>query len=563
MTDSLKIPAPTRRFARVPFVCCLLLAGGTGARAARMNVFTPQMQQIRKDYTAETDKQATNRLEELTQLIGTNSARYDEMLENQKVSGNIKGMAVARTGIRVFKTFGEELGKDGDFKFPASVRRELVAHIDQVKTAKEEIETGHAAASKEIEEKYFGLFLERCRSQGADTSDPSKFRKLFRDLAGADAVAATPGTTESGSKTNVVPTVVGSSGDGSEWVPFARWYAEINGMEVFRIGVMDKKERKRVRGRTIFEREYETDYAPIRMLTPGDGFAFRIKRLPGKEAAEVMDWPRAGNGWKMTLRLRPAREVPSKHGLEFLVSFPGAGELPLVAGTLPEDEPATGAEPPPGPDVEIMIKTRPDGAHVYVDGKKVMGTNDSPRTTPCTVTMSQGKHEVRLAKLGFKDVVFKGFAASAGRAVAWPLRKDPRFKEKTFQVSAKGRWRSSGLRVSPGDIVVIEASGRWSCGSKGEMVGAKGYPNDRDYFAYYLDPRKHPRQVPKINYGALLMRVGPNGKVIGMKDRVAARVKTGGTLYFDINEAEGPARGDNKGAISLHIKSGPAGRSRQ
>lgn len=91
----------------------------------------------------------------------------------------------------------------------------------------------------------------------------------------------------------------------------------------------------------------------------------------------------------------------------------------------------------------------------------------------------------------------------------------------------------------------------------GEMVGPEGYPNNQQYFRYYTDQTKAPRQVAKHNYGALLMRLGPNGTPVSVGRSFKATIRGDGMLYFDINEATS-ARGDNKGALALRIVKGPS-----
>lgn len=67
------------------------------------------------------------------------------------------------------------------------------------------------------------------------------------------------------------------------------------------------------------------------------------------------------------------------------------------------------------PDTIVMSKqTKPidilfaeDGWTVSIDGKPASDTVGKPATTPCTIKMAVGKHEIALAKDGFKDIPFK------------------------------------------------------------------------------------------------------------------------------------------------------------
>ena len=56
--------------------------------------------------------------------------------------------------------------------------------------------------------------------------------------------------------------------------------------------------------------------------------------------------------------------------------------------------------------VDVMFAE--DGWAVLVDGKPLLDAVGKPATTPCTVRMGIGKHDVSLAKDGFKDIPVQG-----------------------------------------------------------------------------------------------------------------------------------------------------------
>jgi hypothetical protein len=122
----------------------------------------------------------------------------------------------------------------------------------------------------------------------------------------------------------------------------------------------------------------------------------------------------------------------------------------------------------------------------------------------------------------------------------------------------RGKWRNSGIDVSPGEVVMIEVEGHWSCGSKGELVGPDGYPNDQQFFHYYIRSDLAPRPYKKFNYGALLLRIGSADAVVAVSKDFKARIRSSGSLHFGINEEES-AHGDNSGALTVTIRKGPAG----
>jgi hypothetical protein len=534
--------------------------------AAALNIFTPDLQQLKKDYLEEKGKLAAVRHDELKKLLDEGSAHYLKLQERHKVTGNISGQAIALTGIRAFDDMKEQLEKAKDFKWPDRVRREMESHLEELKTRKKEKDEKHFAAVKEVEDRWRGQFAERCKAQGADISNPAKLNEWFTDLVGSEDRPATAGTAGAGgaaAASNAIPDEVSAQGVGSNWVPFARWYATVSAMEILDVPVMHRRTEETNKTAGAEGAPVETRYFPIRELTPAAGYAFRVRGLRGKRTATVVNWPSQRNKWRLSLRVRPGRDVPSQHAVELQVSFPGAEALPLIAGvSLPEDggvPGSAGGAAGPAPLVAVSVQSVPEGAMIAVDGL-LLETNGVAYRTPCTVQIRAGRHDIALKKFGFKDAVFRNFAVEAGRGLAWRLQRDPNLVEKNFQVSSRSRWRDSGISVSAGEVVMVEATGTWSCGSKGEQVGAEGYPNDSKFFHYYTDPRANPRQVPKFNYGALLMRVGPSGTIVGITRDFKAQIKSSGTLYFDINEAEGPGRNDNQGALNVHVLKGQAPR---
>jgi hypothetical protein len=536
------------------------------AAAAPLNIFTPDLQQLKKDYLEEKGKVAAARHDALKALLDEGAAHYAKLHEQHKVTGNISGLAIALTGIRGFDEMKEQLEKTRDFKWPERIRREMETHFEGLKARKKGMDEKFTAAVKEVEDKWRAQFAERCKAQGADVSNAAKLQEWFTDLVGSEdrpagATAGTGGAAAAAS--NAVSEEVSVQGVGSNWVPFARWYASIGSMEVIEVPVMNRRTEETNKTVGAEGAPVETRYFPIRELTPAAGYAFRVRGLRGKQSAVVVSWPTQRNKWRLSLRLRPGRDVPSQHAVELQVTFPGAEALPLIAGvSLPEDGAApgiAGAAGGPVTLVAVSVQTVPEGAMIAVDGL-LMETNGVAHRTPCTVQIPAGRHDIALKKFGFKDAVFRNFMAEAGRGLAWNMQRDPKLVEKNFQVSARSRWRDSGISVSPGEVVMVDATGTWSCGSKGEPVGAEGYPNDSKFFHYYTDPRANPRQVPKFNYGALLMRVGPSGTIVGVTRDFKAQIKSAGTLYFDINEAEGPARNDNQGALNVHVLKGQAPR---
>jgi hypothetical protein len=329
-------------------------------------------------------------------------------------------------------------------------------------------------------------------------------------------------------------------------------------MEMVEFPVMDRKEPASIEGfNPIVGKEFTTRFIPVRVLSPGENYVFRAKRVPDVLPADVLEWPSARNDWKMSLRVRPGYETPSKHALELQVSFEGADMLPVVGGA---EAGAGSAADPNAPKVRVGIKTSPPGATVYIDGILHRSGNKA-ELTPCVVRTTAGTHTLKIRKYGYIDIDIRDFEATDERVVSVVMREDTSLVDKTIPVSARTSWQNSGVKVNEGDLVLVTATGTWACGSKREEVGPRGYPNDKRFFEYYLNPALSPRQLAGYNYGALLMRIGEDGKIQHVGEQLRVRADAAGALYFDINEADdGRARRDNTGAVNVRIRTAPSGR---
>jgi hypothetical protein len=252
------------------------------------------------------------------------------------------------------------------------------------------------------------------------------------------------------------------------------------------------------------------------------------------------------------LRARPSGEVPSMHAVEIDASFPGASQLPLVAGA---SEPGGQPGATNRPLVKIEIRTDPPGALVYVDHVLYTEKTKTPKT-PCAVSVAEGKHAIRLKQQDYLDGVFDNLDCREGQVLTWAFRKDTSVQDTVVKVSAITGWKASGVKVAAGDPLTISVSGTWSCGSRGEKVDAGGYPVDKRFFFYYMETSRSPRITPDAPYGALLMRIGPPGsEIIPVTGAMRMTARTSGALYFNINEAEdSEVRRDNIGVLQVRVR---------
>ena len=110
----------------------------------------------------------------------------------------------------------------------------------------------------------------------------------------------------------------------------------------------------------------------------------------------------------------------------------------------------------------------------------------------------------------------------------------------TRRVYAYRDWQSLGLRVHPGEMLEVQAQGRWLY-TPGEYHGPEGH-------ARYRAPAFYP--LPHVPGGCLIGRIGEEGEIfyVGKGTRVFAQEF--GTLYLRIND---DILYDNEGWVSVEV----------
>jgi len=533
-----------------------------------LDLNAPAAQKLKGSYAGKKAALETQHKTQLKALIDRHIRDATRLLIEKKRAGNVSGIASAGTAVTIFEAAGEQIEKDGDFSLPENVRRELRTTMSQVGEEKKGIDDQNKTALAALDEECRAQLAELAAAEGAPDLSGEQLHTFFSELmtapdaapvsgapSGADVAPGSPAEPGRPAATNGTPQVVASSDAATEWVPIARWFAGVSRIEVVSINVAERVERehREVAAVSPLSRPYEVTYEPIRRLSPSPGCKFQLKTLPGHEAPAVVEWPTAANGWTLQVRVRPSHESPSKHGAEILVAFPGAEALPLLS----ERESEAGED---GVLVRIGIKTAPPEASVYVDGRPYRDGSGFPKT-PCVVSVRPGKRNIRLRKFGYKDAVVVDFEAAEGLVVARRLEKDLRVVDKTLTVSAMSRgWQTSGVEVSHGDVLHIKATGEWNCASGKESVNGEGYPNNKDFYTYYINPKDSPRILAGAHYGALIMRIGRDGPAVKIGTGVKLEADRAGTVYFDVNEApDTRLRRDNGGALSVRLLKVPGG----
>jgi hypothetical protein len=257
----------------------------------------------------------------------------------------------------------------------------------------------------------------------------------------------------------------------------------------------------------------------------------------------------------LLVRARPAPSGLSKHAFVLDVGAETAATR-LLDGAEEAGTNAVGRTAGATNTVTVRFESEPPGAVVTVNGA-VLGSGGRPAVTPFEYRVPAENAEVRFRKYGFVDAVYPRVFPKEGGVLRAKLAADPEFVSQRFTVQSGARgWQNTPVRVRKGQAVRLSASGTWACGADGEEVDAGGYPNNANYFKYYLDPQRFPRVVAGANYGVLLMRIVPSGEARAAGRSVSFTADADGTLALDINE--GPAaRHDNKGSLAVEIQVGP------
>ena len=552
------------------------------AASAQSNpLSSPACQEIKRAYLDAKKQADAARVKKLKDYVAQKLAEAKALLAEKKRAGNISGIAVGTKSVEILEQLAKQMDDKGTFEVPAQVRRELTGLMEECAKGKQKIEDDNATAQKDLDSKYTDLLAQKLKEAGAADLTDVQLAESFRLLisgripaavvpSGTNAAPAAqqepavelePAQSEMPADTNII---VRSSGNANNWVRLANWFADVRSIEIIEIPLLDRRqaERKTAEASAIGQ-PYETRYVPARVLPQGEPYIFQVRSKPGYELPDVEIWPTRRNNWTMTVRARP-RFNPSRHGMEIFVSFPGVENLPAAAADTTTGEEASAVAQAPTnappvdntPTVRIKVNTTPDGASVLVDGSPCTVSNALART-PCVVPMKIGTRQVRLRKLGYVDAVLNKFEAAEGKSIAYTLEKDPGMIDRTFKVSARTPWQNSGVTVKKGDLIMIQTTGTWNCGTNKEPVDAVGYTIAK-YFFYYFKPENGPRQLTTENYGALLVKIGKDGLMRAVGKDYKATADADGNMLFDINETDdNKVRRDNGGTLTVHIQKVP------
>jgi hypothetical protein len=505
----------------------------------------------------------------------------EEMMRRARESRDLPQLATARKSAAVFEECKRQLAESGNCEIPERVPAEVKYLADQFSIDKRVLEAEKTVKLAEVDRKYFAEYVDAVKGREGQDSGPAELRKAFQDmLAGEVSAAAVPvdeqATAEQKAPEQVLAVPVEAAGDtpvpdevaviatqgqSREWVTFATWSATVSSLTVYSIPVAGRRQAESGKEfDPVFGQEYQVRYIPVRVISPRAETPFRVRSVPGKQAAEVVTFPRESNGWRLTVRMRPSGAVPAEFAIELQT---GAGAVTeVLAGaektSAPAAEEAHREATAAAALVRVGIRTAPAGAAVYVDGELYREGSVAPRT-PCIVNIPAGSHDIRLRLPGYDDGVFAGFEAADKKVINWRFERAG--QAETVTVSPRVGWRSSSIAVGIDDEVTINARGAWSTGDKQENVGPDGYPRASRFAHYYDRPEGAPVQLADAQYGALLVRIGSDGPILNAGVRLAFVADRPGELYFDTNEiTDDWRRRDNTGELEVQVQVTPRAR---
>ncbi len=499
-------------------------------------------------------------------------AAADEELQERTRVRNVRLMMIARNLKEALEAVLTGYEAEKKLAWPEDIRRENEESYAATRAAVE----AAAAAADRAEAEFRAQALERFLSlikPDERPAEPEAAQKLFdRWLASgawpppvetappgpgpepsgeASPPPAAPGETPPSTPVAPLPEIFArSETDEPEegWFTVARWTAEMAGPEMFEIAVFDRTgDETGSQFNPLTQRTSAWKYEHVRGL-PSGRFAFRLKRLEGRETVDVMRWPRSDARGPLQIRTRVSVAFPSPTGFELL-----AAPMSSEAGKPP----AEAAPAAPGQVVEVQVTSEPPGAAILVNGR-VYREGETVVRTPAKIRLPASERpSIRLRLPGYADFVAEQFRSDHLRSLHGRLVLERDLPGKKVRVNPKELWEPAGdVRVNPGDRLILVPSGQWIIGSKGEAVGPAGYDRNDPKFKHYYEGESAPtRQVPDANYGALLVRVGfPGGAImpVGVETGITARV--GGIVLFDVNEGTTQElRKDNRGSMEVKV----------
>lgn len=533
----------------------LMAAEETNSPAPWPDASTEGVSAIIGKYRASLSTAEAARRSAATKVLNRYLTDMNAMMAEKKKARNVTGIAVATTGIDLFQAGITNIEAGGTFQPPEKVRRELDAVVSECKIAVAMIEN---TASREKERAFaeaMTAFAAIAARGGSPAHDETALKKRLLELlqeplpqTGKDDIPAGKMKAAVSNQVDVatnLPAILASSGDADAWYPIASWRGAMMGMDIVTIPLTGAPQgtNRTTQFNPMSGQNSELTWIVHQSITPSPAMQYRLKRADKRDGVDLLEWPSAANGFKLTIRAPATERYPSLHGFDLEVAVPGSSAAPF--GNL---RPSQSLEKPAKPTVVTLV-TSPEGASIFLNGSIY------PRVrTPCRLTLPTDTRSLTLVLPGYAPLILTNTTFSNGQTIRWNFAPDPRIQRATFPVSASAAsWHDTGIMVDTGDNIGITAKGQWACGSGKETCDASGYPNNQSFYRYYMDATSGPRLTASANYGALVMRIGEKGRIQPVPSTRFSAAEPG-RLFLSVNEAEATGlRSDNSGSLMVSL----------
>lgn len=125
------------------------------------------------------------------------------------------------------------------------------------------------------------------------------------------------------------------------------------------------------------------------------------------------------------------------------------------------------------------------------------------------------------------------------RAKLTPLSQEELSRPRIY---AYRDWQSVGVQVNPGDVIYIEAAGRWLYSPEAGYHGPEGHPR-------FGSPAFYP--LPGVRGGALIGRLGEDGTPFYVGRGIGFPARDAGLLYLRIDD---DILSDNDGYVTVEVQ---------
>lgn len=508
---------------------------------------------IIEKYRAGIESAEAKRRAAATKALSRYLMDMNAMMAEKKKARNVTGIAVATTGIDLFQTGITNVEAGGTFQPPEKVRRELDAAVSECKNS---IAIFDKTASEEKDKAFneaMAAFTTVATRGASPARDEAALKKRLLELLQGPVPQprkdeSPTGKTKTATSNQVdvatnLPAILASSGDADTWYPIASWRGSMMGMDIVTIPLSGATQgtNRTTQFNPMSGQSSELTWVVHHSITPSPAMQYRLKRAEKRDGVDLLEWPSAANGFKLTIRAPATERYPSLHGFDLEVALPGSPGAPF--GNI---RPSQTSDKPAKPHVIALI-TSPEGAIVYLNGSIY------PRVrTPCRLPVPPDTRSLALALPGYAPFIMTNTTFSNGQTIRWNFAPDPRIQRATFPASANATsWHDTGITINAGDSVGISANGQWTCGAGKEPCDASGYPNNQSFYRYYMDSTSAPRLTASANYGALVMRIGEKGRIQPVPSMRFSAVDSG-KLFLSINEAQTDnLRSDNTGTLMV------------